>query len=238
MRRFHVALAAGLLTIALPAITQAQDTAKQDTPPTATTSLHADATHDSATPDPKAAPKDTPTQPDAPTSLGEIARLARAKKAAAQTKSVKIFDDDNMPRAPLTVGEKAPGFSSGSSSDGGKVTLIDFWATWCGPCRHALPGLKQLAAVYGGGNFELISVNEDDDEADWRAFVSQNGMTWTQRFDSGHQMMRQYGTNALPTYILIGKDGNVIQQYEGEDPGMPIIERAGPDIKKALSQRL
>ena len=237
MRRFHIALALGLLAIALPGITRAQDNAKQDTPP-ATGSLHADASHDSATPDPKV-PKDmTAAQPDAPVSLGEIARLARAKKAASQAKSVKIFDDDNMPRAPLTAGEKAPGFASGGSSDGGKVTLIDFWATWCGPCRHALPGLKQLAAVYGGGNFELISVNEDDDEGDWRAFVSQNGMSWTQRFDAGHQMMRQYGTNALPTYILIGKDGNVIQQYEGEDPGMPILERAGPDIKKALAQRL
>jgi cytochrome c biogenesis protein CcmG, thiol:disulfide interchange protein DsbE len=237
MRRSHLALAFGLLTIALPAITKAQDNGKQDQPPAATATLHADATHDPSAPDSKPAPQDTATQPDAQMSLGEIARLARAKKASL-AKSVKIFGDDNMPRAPLTAGEKAPGFASGGSSDAGKVTLIDFWATWCGPCRHALPGLKQLAAVYGGGNFELISVNEDDDEGDWRAFVSQNGMNWTQRFDAGHQMMRQYGTNALPTYILIGKDGNVIQQYEAEDPSMPIIERAGPEIKKALAQRL
>jgi hypothetical protein len=51
-------------------------------------------------------------------------------------------------------------------------------------------------------------------------------------------MMRQYGAGALPTYILIGKDGNVVQQYVGEDPASPIIERIGPDIKKALDQRL
>jgi thiol-disulfide isomerase/thioredoxin len=172
-------------------------------------------------------------------SLGEIARLARAKKAS-QAKSVKIFDDDNMPRAPLSAGQRAPGFApdSSSGSGDGKVTLLDFWATWCGPCRHALPGLKQLASVYGGSGFEVISVNEDDDQGAWQQFVAQNGMTWTQRFDAGHQMMRQYGAGALPTYILIGKDGNVVQQYVGEDPGSPVIERIGPDIKKARDQRL
>ena len=179
------------------------------------------------------------SQPEASMSLGEVARLARAKKAS-QAKSVKIFDDDNMPRAPLSAGEKAPGFApdSSSASNGGKLTLLDFWATWCGPCRHALPGLKQLASVYGGSSFEVISVNEDDDQGAWQQFIAQNGMNWTQRFDAGHQMMRQYGAAALPTYILIGKDGNVVQQYVGEDPGSPVIERIGPDIKKALDQHL
>src|ERR1700733_15997987 len=91
----------------------------------------------------------------APMSLGEVARLARAKKAS-QAKSVKIFDDENMPRAPLSSGEKAPGLEAQNSSGGGKVTLLDFWATWCGPCRHALPGLKQLQAAYGADKVEVI----------------------------------------------------------------------------------
>lgn len=237
MRRVNLVFVAGLLIIALPGRAKAQDNPKQEPPAPAASSLHADATHDPGPPDSKVATSDTPTTPDAPMSLGEIARLARAKKAS-QAKSVKIFDDDNMPRAPLASGEKAPGFEASHSSGGGKVTLIDFWATWCGPCRHALPGLKQLAAIYGGSDFELVSVNEDDDEGTWRNFVSQNGMTWTQRYDAGHQMMRQYGTGTLPTYILIGKDGTVIQQYVGEDPTSPMVDRAGTDIKKALEQRL
>jgi thiol-disulfide isomerase/thioredoxin len=168
-----------------------------------------------------------------PISLGEVARLARAKKAN-DAKSVKIFNDDNMPRAPLSSGEKAPGLDAQSTSGGGKVTLLDFWATWCGPCRHALPGLKQLQAVYGADKVEVISISEDEDEGTWQSFVAQNQMNWTQRIDSDHQMMRQYGASALPTYVLIGKDGNVVQQYVGDDPGEPILERMGPDLKKSL----
>ncbi len=238
MRRNPIVLAIALAFLAMPALARAQDNPKHEPEAPAASSLHADATHDAAPTDSKAITTDAAPPSDAPVSLGEIARLARAKKAS-QAKSVKIFDDDNMPRAPLTAGEKAPGFASdgSSGSGGGKVTLLDFWATWCGPCRHALPGLKQLASVYGGSSFEVISVNEDDDQGVWQQFVAQNGMNWTQRFDAGHQMMRQYGAGALPTYILIGKDGNVVRQYVGEDPA-PVIERIGPDIKKALDQRL
>jgi thiol-disulfide isomerase/thioredoxin len=169
----------------------------------------------------------------APLSLGEVARLARAKKAS-QAKSVKIFNDENMPRAPLTSGEKAPGLDAQSTSGGGKVTLLDFWATWCGPCRHALPGLKQLQAAYGADKVEVISISEDEDEGAWQSFVTQNQMNWTQRMDSDHQLMRQYGASALPTYVLIGKDGTVVQEYVGDDPGEPILERMGPDLKKTL----
>src|ERR1700728_3245184 len=169
----------------------------------------------------------------APTSLGEVARRARAQKAS-QAKSVKIFNDENMPRAPLTAGEKAPALDAPSTSGGGKVTLLDFWATWCGPRRHALPGLKQLQAAYGADKVEVISISEDEDEGTWQSFVTQNQMNWTQRIDSDHQLMRQYGASALPTYVLIGKDGNVVQQYVGDDPGEPILERMGPDLKKTL----
>ena len=174
-------------------------------------------------------------QVDQPASLGEIARLARAKKSA-QTKAVRMFDDENMPHAPISAGEKAPEIQggSGSSFSGGKITILDFWATWCGPCRHALPGLKQLQAIYGGNNVEVVSISEDEDEYAWRSFVAQNQMIWTQRLDSDHQIMRQYGASSLPTYVLIGKDGNVVQQYVGDAIDEPIIERMGPDLKKAL----
>jgi len=169
----------------------------------------------------------------APVSLGEAARLARERKNS-QLKSVKIFNDDNMPHAPLSSGEKAPGLGTQSSSGGGKVTLLDFWATWCGPCRHALPGLKQLQAAYGADKVEVISISEDEDQGTWQSFVAQNQMNWTQRLDADHQMMRQYGASALPTYVLIGKDGNVVQQYVGDDPGEPILERMEPDLKRTL----
>jgi thiol-disulfide isomerase/thioredoxin len=174
-------------------------------------------------------------QPEQPMSLGDLARLVRAKKNS-QPKAARIFDDDNMPRA-LYRGDKAPEFSgsSGSSSGSGrKPVLLDFWATWCGYCREALPGLKRLQSVYGSNQLEVISVSEDEDEDGWRAFVHSNEMTWEQRLDSGHELMRKYGASALPTYVLIGKDGTILQQWVGDDPGQSLVDRIGPDVQRAL----
>ena len=104
------------------------------------------------------------------------------------------------------------------------------------PLPRVPPGLKQLEAVYGGEGFELVSVNEDDDAAVGQRFAAQNGMNWTQRSDPGHQLMRQYGASALPTYTLIGKDGTVVQQYVGHDLYNPAVSPIGPDIKKSLNR--
>jgi thiol-disulfide isomerase/thioredoxin len=234
MRANSLLLAVAALTLAFSSSAAAQDVQLHAAQPVGPATSNASAqpagpSHSTQ----GASPYNLVVMDPAPMSLGEAARLAREKKNG-QVKSVKIFNDDNMPHAPLSSGEKAPGFAGQSSSSGGKVTLLDFWATWCGPCRHALPGLKQLQAVYGADKVEVISISEDEDEGTWQSFVSQNQMNWTQRIDSDHQMMKQYGASALPTYVLIGKDGNVVQQYVGDDPGEPILERMGPDLKRTL----
>jgi thiol-disulfide isomerase/thioredoxin len=235
MRTTSFLLTAAAWTLAFSSSAPAQDVplhASQPAPQTVSNnSARPPATSQSAQ---TASPYNLVIMDPAPISLGEVARLARAQKAS-QAKSVKIFDDENMPHAPLSSGTKAPGLDAQNSSGGGKVTLLDFWATWCGPCRHALPGLKQLQAVYGADKVEVISISEDEDEGTWQSFVAQNQMNWTQRIDSDHQMMRQYGASALPTYVLIGKDGNVVQQYVGDDPGQPILERMGPDLQRTLA---
>jgi thiol-disulfide isomerase/thioredoxin len=163
-------------------------------------------------------------------SVADLAKAARARKASPQAKSVKTFDEQNMPHAPIAEGQQAPGYS------GGRVTLIDFWATWCGPCRESLPDVKKLHAIYGD-QVEVISVNEDDNQDDWRAFVSSNGMNWTQKFDEGHQMMQQYGATGLPTYVLVGKDGHVVKSWVGEDESTTLVDRIGEDLKKSIEAK-
>lgn len=242
MKKPLVVLAAGILGLALTRPADAQSMPQQASPTVAKNSSPSapppasSSTSSSSSPQPSAGSyASTVYTPEQPMTLGDLARRERARKST-QPKAVKIFDDQNMPRAPISSGEKAPGFADGGSSSSGKVTLLDFWATWCGPCRHALPGLKQIQSVYGSDQLEIISVSEDDDEGAWHDFVAQNDMTWTQRLDANHQMMRQYGASALPTYVLIGKDGAVVNQYVGDDPDMPIIERIGPDLKKSLDR--
>ena len=237
MRATSFLLAATALTLGISGSVRAQDVPlhPSQAPAQNASNSAAQAFPPSAAQSAQAAPPDKLVimDPAPAASLGDIARMARAKKSS-QPKSVKIYNEENMPHAPLSSGEKAPGLEAQSSSSGGKVTVLDFWATWCGPCRHALPGLKQLQAIYGADKVEVISISEDEDEGTWQSFVAQNQMNWTQRLDSDHQMMRQYGASALPTYVLIGKDGNVVQQYVGDDPGEPILERMGPDLKRTL----
>jgi thiol-disulfide isomerase/thioredoxin len=176
--------------------------------------------------------------------LAEAARLARGNKTNSG-KPARNYDDDNFPRSTPIVKEKAtesapanPSIQELPSEEmRGKVVLLDFWASWCGPCRMALPRLKQLQAIYSGDDFMVISVSEDEEEATWRGFVASHQMAWTQRFDADSSLLRRYQVSGLPTYVLLGRDGRELQRYEGEDPGQSILERLGPELKQALQTR-
>jgi thiol-disulfide isomerase/thioredoxin len=193
------------------------------------------------------------SSPDQPLSLAEMARVARAMKqtdAKPVPKPLKLLDDDNMPRgiydadsppAKLAaLGSRAPDSPPAGGPFPelhGKVVLLDFWASWCGPCRNALPNLKRLQAVYGGADFVVVSISEDDDESDWKAFVASHNMTWPQRLDADSSLQHQFGVNALPTYILLGRDGSVVQKFVGEEMAESIVERVGPELKKTLAAK-
>jgi len=189
---------------------------------------------------------------DQPMSLADFARAARSRKqidTKPAAKSSKILDDDNMPRGvydadspPAKLAALGPQVQSSPPGSPfpeyrGKVVLLDFWASWCGPCRNALPNLKRLQAVYGGGDFVVVSISEDDEESDWRAFVASHNMTWPQRLDADSSLQHQFGVNALPTYILLGRDGAVVQKFVGEEMAESIVERIGPDLKKTLAAK-
>jgi thiol-disulfide isomerase/thioredoxin len=182
----------------------------------------------------------TPQASDPPVSLADAARLARAKKQPT-AKSAKLLDDDNFPRARANAGQKAPNLSASAngktfslSDFHGRVVLLDFWASWCGPCRNALPKLKQLQAVYGGDQFVVISIGEDDDRRPWQAFIASHQMTWPQHFDEKGSIRESFGIQGLPTYVLIGRDGTVLNRYVGEEFAESVLDRIGPDIKKAF----
>lgn len=183
---------------------------------------------------------DSSAQPSQSVSLAEAARLARAKKQAGAKPSdakAMVIDDDNLSRG--GEGISVVGSASNSSApDGGgqayagphsgRLVLLDFWASWCGPCRESVPDLKQLQAQYGSSELEVISISADKNENAWRSFVHQNQMNWQQRLDSDGKMRRQYGVSAFPTFILTDSSGHVIQRVVGEDPETPLANRLAP----------
>jgi thiol-disulfide isomerase/thioredoxin len=105
------------------------------------------------------------------------------------------------------------------SMDGlaGKVVLIDFWATWCGPCREALPHIRSIAKKFEGQPLVVLSISQDGDEAKWKEFVEKNGMTWLQYCDRGTgPLSRQFGVHAIPATFTIDADGVLEDQHVGD----------------------
>jgi thiol-disulfide isomerase/thioredoxin len=100
----------------------------------------------------------------------------------------------------------------------GKVVLIDFWATWCGPCREALPHIKKIAQKFDGQPLVVLSISLDSDDAKWKDFVEKNGMTWLQVRDGGFngRVATKFGVNAIPATFSIDADGVLEDQHVGD----------------------
>jgi len=100
----------------------------------------------------------------------------------------------------------------------GKVVLIDFWATWCGPCREALPHIREIARKFAGQPLLVLSVSMDSDDAKWKDFVSKNGMTWPQYRDGRFTgpMATRFAVTAIPATFSIDADGVLEDQHVGD----------------------
>ncbi len=114
----------------------------------------------------------------------------------------------------------------------GKVVVLDFWATWCGPCRAALPSLKELAQRNAGRPFALVSVSEDRKGGTLREFVASHDLGWTQCWDGNGDAQRQYGVSAYPTYFVLDSTGRIRYVHSGWNRG--IDREMGREIDRAL----
>jgi thiol-disulfide isomerase/thioredoxin len=93
-----------------------------------------------------------------------------------------------------------------------RVVLVDFWASWCGPCIQTMPGLKALYEAQHTNGFNIVGISLDKERADFNEAVTKLGITWPQSFDGllwGTPIAARYGIQSIPTTILIGKDGKV-----------------------------
>ena len=100
----------------------------------------------------------------------------------------------------------------------GKVVLLDFWATWCEPCREALPHMKEVAKKFQGQPLVFLSVSLDSDEQKWKDFVAHNEMTWPQYRDGGFggSIAKKFGVNAIPHTFTIDTDGVLQEEHIGD----------------------
>jgi thiol-disulfide isomerase/thioredoxin len=100
----------------------------------------------------------------------------------------------------------------------GKVTLVDFWATWCGPCRITMPRVQKLYSDYGPRGVELLSVDTDSPSVDRdptvKEFLLQNRLTFPVVLDDG-PAQEAFNVQSLPTMLLVSKDGHVLWRHIG-----------------------
>jgi len=100
----------------------------------------------------------------------------------------------------------------------GKVVLLDFWATWCGPCREALPHMRSIAKNFRGQPLVVLSVSLDQDEQKWKDFIEKNEMTWMHYRDGGFTgpISRMFGVQAIPHTFTIDSDGVLQDEHIGD----------------------
>jgi len=232
IRGMVVSLAVGTLVVGLP-----KSTAAQNQPPAAPQATSQSARNFASQPL-DSAPADDSAQTNQPMSLGDLARMVRAKKQA-EPKAARVFDDENLPRNGGGISVVGNGGEPGGSSSGGsKMKLLDFWASWCGPCRQSLPDLKALQREYNGDQLEVVSVNEDKNENAGRTFASDNGMNWEVDYDPTGQTSKQYDVHALPTFILVDANGKEVQRFVGEDPSVPLAGRIAPFMPNSQNAKM
>jgi peroxiredoxin len=104
----------------------------------------------------------------------------------------------------------------------GKVVLIDFWASWCGPCRHNNPRLLKIYKKYHDKGLEIYGVSLDDDRDSWKKAVQHDKLTWIQVIDDkgwAATSASMYGVDFIPSSFLIDKQG-VIRTVNAEGPDL------------------
>jgi peroxiredoxin len=129
--------------------------------------------------------------------------------------TVNVQPVKGSPPAPVFVLPTLEGRALNSGSLRGKVVLVNFWATWCGPCKEEMPGLERLQRRFQGEAFELLAVTTDQQEEAIRRFAQQLELTFPILIDEGQDVSSAFGVRGLPTTILIDKQGHVTGRAVG-----------------------
>jgi cytochrome c biogenesis protein CcmG, thiol:disulfide interchange protein DsbE len=139
----------------------------------------------------------------------------------------------------VEVGQPAPSFElpgqQGTvqlSSYKGKTVYLDFWASWCGPCKQSFPWMNDMQKKYGAKGLRIVGVNLDQKAEDAKTFLATTPAQFDVAFDSAGQSPKQYGVKGMPTSLLIGPDGKVLMVHQGFKPESR--EELESQIKQAL----
>lgn len=152
---------------------------------------------------------------------GKINAVIRALGAAVLMLAV------SAPAMALSSNEPAPDFTLKSNSGGnvklselrGQVVMVNFWASWCGPCRQEMPLLDALHQRYKDLGFTVLGVNVEEDPAAARSLLEEVPVTFPILFDSNNRVSEAYEVDAMPSTVIVDRDGKVRYIHKGYVPG-------------------
>lgn len=131
-------------------------------------------------------------------------------------------------RAAVATGRAAPDFTLRTgegrnlrlAEQRGQVVMVNFWATWCTPCRVEMPHLQRIHEQYRSAGFLLLGVSVDDDPAKALELARRMGLTFPILFDTDKAVSRRYDLKTMPSTMLIDRDGSLRQVHRGYKEGV------------------
>lgn len=126
-----------------------------------------------------------------------------------------------------TISGKAPDFTLKSNTGKnlrlsdfrGQVVMLNFWASWCGPCRQEMPILDQLHLRYAKLGFTMLGVNVEEDSSKANAYLKDIPVSFPILYDTANQTSKLYNVSAMPTTVIIDRNGNMRFIHHGYKPG-------------------
>ncbi|WP_236709974.1 TlpA family protein disulfide reductase [Longilinea arvoryzae] len=146
--------------------------------------------------------------------LGILIWLAVMVKTGLDFASANAQAQDDRPEIDFTVKDLS-GASVTLSSLHGKVVLVNFWATWCSPCKEEMPLLQAYYDAHKAEDFTLVAVNVSDDVEDAQAFIAQNGYTFPVWSDPPGNVLIDLNMNGLPASLVIDAQGKLVKRWIG-----------------------
>jgi len=164
---------------------------------------------------------------------GTLAAQGASSSLARLNAQMSAEPDPNIPEG-LELGQKFPGFNETDLAGDplsvaayrGNVTMIDFWATWCPPCRAEMPNVTATYQKYHALGFDIIGVSLDDDQNSVVNFTQSQGMAWPQYFDGQgwkNKLATKYDVHSIPMDYLLDRHGIIIgKELRGQDLGYAV----------------
>jgi thiol-disulfide isomerase/thioredoxin len=149
-----------------------------------------------------------------------VADYIRGLSASAIGKTIKDFTLNNEHDKPFSFSKLT-----------GKYVILDFWASWCGPCKESFPHMKEIYQNYKGKNFEIYSISADESKSAWLKQLNKENLPWLQAHDSKNIARSQFAVSAFPTTFLIDPTGKVLLKELGfQSDGSSKIEQKLKEI--------